>query len=204
MAKDRSDGSPQGADCESASVKLLVNVSPDDNTNPIIGQISDHQHLESQGWSPEKNLEQEDTLVRIARLEKEIFHISNFSFPRQSFKTAFKMVIDKGDGTYSTRVAKLDTAATIDVISEDVVRSIGLHQKDYSGPWVTPIGPSLCPIGMVEFDWHIFGRTKTYTNKFAVLDRKSSREFDVLLSERTIQRIGFYEVNENVWRLGVA
>lgn len=204
MAKDRSNGSPQGADRESASVNLYVNVSPDDNTNPIIGKISDHQHLESQRWSPEKNLEQEGTLVKIAGLEKEIFHISNFSYPRPSFKTTFKMVIDKGDGTCSTRVAKLDTAATIDVISEDVVRSIGLHQKDYSGPWVTPIGPSLRPIGTVEFDWHILERTKTYTNTFAVLDRQSSSEFDVLLSERTIQRIGFYKVNENVWWLGVA
>lgn len=114
------------------------------------------------------------------------------------------MVIDNGDGCYSRRVAKLDTASKMDVISEDVVISLRLPQKDYSGPWVLPIGPSICPIGQVEFDWHVSGRHKTYTNTFAVLDRKSSKDFDLLLGEETIRKIGFYDVDKRVFVLGIA
>lgn len=107
------------------------------------------------------------------------------------------MVIHKDD-TY-VRIATLDTAAAIDLISEDVVNTIGLHMEEYSGPPVAPIGDLVCPIGTVNFEWHIKGRGKTYRNKFAVLDTKSSKRFDILLSQNTINKVGFFHKNEDVW-----
>ena len=100
----------------------------------------------------------------------------------------------------SVRIAKLDTASDIDVISEMVVTELGMSMESYSGPPCAPLGgPLVHPIGEVELEWHAYQKTKTYTTRFAVLENDHSRYFDGLLGHKTIGKIGFYDRNKNVW-----
>lgn len=117
------------------------------------------------------------------------------------FKTTFRMVIHRADNQVAQRVFKLDTASMVNVISEQVVTSLGLAMKPYDvdGPSIAPLGPPIRPVGEIEIDWHIACREKTYTTKFAVLDNSLTKDFDVLLGVDTIKEIGFYKVNNAVW-----
>ena len=123
------------------------------------------------------------------------------SAQRSEFKTTFKMVIHRGraDGQVSLRIAKLDTAADFDVLSEEVVTSLGMPMDKYTGPSLSPLGPPINPIGEIQLDWHIANREKTYTTRFAVLNNNHSRGFDALFGRETIERVRFYSVNDKVW-----
>lgn len=99
-------------------------------------------------------------------------------------------------------IAKLDTGAKVDVISEDTVKRLEVGMEVYEGPNVRPVGTStIRPIGKVKLLWHVQGRHKTRETTFQVLDKDSTQGFDVLLSEDTIEEVGFYRVNNNVWLL---
>ena len=123
--------------------------------------------------------------------------------PYDDFKTTFRMVIHRGDGQVAQRVGKLDTGSKVNVISKQVVTSLGLPMEPYKGPFIAPIGAPVHPVGETEIDWHVASRGKTYTTKFAVLDDNLTKDFDALLSEDTVKEIGFYKVNNTVWLANV-
>ncbi len=115
------------------------------------------------------------------------------------FKTTFRMAIHLADNLVAQRVGKLDTASKVDVISKQVVTSLGLAMEPYNGPIIAPLGPPIHPVGEIKIDWHVAGRVKTYTTKFAVLDESLTKDFDALLSVDTIKEVGFYKVDNTVW-----
>ncbi|KAL9120489.1 MAG: hypothetical protein Q9187_002953 [Circinaria calcarea] len=117
------------------------------------------------------------------------------------FKSTFKMLIHLPDGQFGTRIGKLDTGLRVDIISQQVMDTLGIKMEPYEGPELTPIGPNIKPLGSIKLDWHIAQRQKTYTTTFAVLDTSSSKAFDILLSENTIKEIGFYINDDSVWFL---
>ena len=116
-----------------------------------------------------------------------------------SWKTQFKMVIHLPNKDSSkTRIAKLDTGSAVNVVSKPVAEALGMNMEPYYGADVVPLGGTMRPLGQLTLDWHVMGKGKTYTTTFLVLE---SEEFDVLLSDETIGRIGFYTVNNEIWYL---
>lgn len=104
-----------------------------------------------------------------------------------------------------TRICKLDTGASVDLMSETVFSSLGMSMDDWDGPPLRPLGDgdSIIPLGKVRVDWHVSQRDKTYTSDFAILEHSLSKQFDVILGEKTIQKVDFYQRNKNVWTLGL-
>lgn len=121
--------------------------------------------------------------------------------PKSKFKTQFKMVIHAPQDSFRTRIAKLDTASDVNVVSQDVVDELGITMNPYSGSKVTPVGEPIMPIGTVSLEWHIATRKKTYNTEFLVFHADLTKSFDMLLSEVEIARIGFYKNNDEVWHL---
>ena len=118
---------------------------------------------------------------------------------RGKWKSSFHMVIHLANGEHALRVARLDTGASVDMISIDVVNSLGLAKERYQGLSLQPIGPLYLPPWQVKFDWHVAKYHKTYTNTFAVLDEKHSADFDILLGRKTVEDVGFYKVDDTVF-----
>ncbi|KAL8684678.1 MAG: hypothetical protein Q9218_008192, partial [Villophora microphyllina] len=117
----------------------------------------------------------------------------------QKFKRQFRMAIHVAKDEIRQRLACLDTGADVNVISVDVVDSLGLRRETYKGPPLMPLGSPVIPEWQVTFDWHVANKGKTYTSTFAVLDGSLSGDFDILLGEEEIRDIGFYKVNNKIW-----
>ena len=115
------------------------------------------------------------------------------------WKDSFKMVIHLANEENAQRVTCLDTGADVNVISINVVNSLGLAKERYNGPALKSIGDTYKPQWQVTFDWHVAKRKKTYTSTFAVLDEDHSGDFDILLGKATVGKYEFYVVNTNVW-----
>lgn len=118
---------------------------------------------------------------------------------RGNWKSSFKMVIHLAKGADAFRLTCLDTGANVNVISIDVVNSLALAKERYQGPRLKPINGIYLPQWQVTFDWHVAKFPKTYTSTFAVLDEEHSADFDILLGEKTIGIVGFYDVNPKIW-----
>ncbi|KAL8635630.1 MAG: hypothetical protein Q9226_009336 [Calogaya cf. arnoldii] len=118
--------------------------------------------------------------------------------PQRWFERVFYMVF-LGMGKNEVRVTCLDTCADIDVISHQVVKDLGLQTEEYTGGIVRPLGSTYHPEGQVTLSWHVSGFPKTYTTTFVVFNEQYSKDFDILLGRFTIQRIGFYQKDPNVW-----
>lgn len=116
------------------------------------------------------------------------------------WKTQFYMMIHvPGGDSLKMCLCKLDTGSSVDALSEQVVKDLGVPMRPYLGPKVTPLGDPIQPIGQLTLHWNVRKRDKTYKTDFVVLDDHSSRGFDALLSDKEIGRIGFYTVNDTVW-----
>lgn len=117
------------------------------------------------------------------------------------FKTHFYMMIHLSAGEVKMYICKNDSASSVNILSRQVVKSLGMTMESYDvdGPAVAPMGPLIQPIGKITLDWHVLGKTKTYTTEFIVLDDDATRGFDALLSADTIREIGFYFINDEVW-----
>ncbi|KAL8851885.1 MAG: hypothetical protein Q9221_003208 [Calogaya cf. arnoldii] len=120
------------------------------------------------------------------------------SSSRDTVERVFYMVIP-GMERNEVRVTCLDTGADIDVISHQVVEDLGLQTEEYTGGIIRPLGSTYQPEGQVTLSWHVSGFSKTYTTTFVVFNEKYSKDFDILLGRFTIQKIGFYKKDTNVW-----
>ena len=102
------------------------------------------------------------------------------------------------------RVAKLDTGAKVNLISQRVVKECRLTTENYDGQGLQPLGPTaIDPIGLTTFEWHVCQRQRTYRTTFAILKDDDCGDFDIILSEKAIGEIGFYMVNHEVFWLGL-
>ncbi|KAL8799912.1 MAG: hypothetical protein Q9182_005531 [Xanthomendoza sp. 2 TL-2023] len=126
-------------------------------------------------------------------------HDVNYVAPERRWKTKFLMVIHLENGNTKMRVTGLDTGADTNIISIDVVDSLGLRKERYQGPQIRSMGGTYTPQWEVTFDWHVAQRQKTYTSKFAVFDEERSDDFDLLLGRMAIEACKFYVVNDKVW-----
>ncbi|KAI4092720.1 MAG: hypothetical protein LQ339_007855 [Xanthoria mediterranea] len=115
------------------------------------------------------------------------------------WKVTFKMAIHLATGEDAFRLTYVDTGSSVNIISIDVVESLGLAKEPYQGPRLKPSGGSYLPQWQVTFNWNVVKRSKTYTTTFAVLDKEHSADFDILLGRETIEENKFYMVNEDVW-----
>ncbi|KAL8829367.1 MAG: hypothetical protein Q9191_002054 [Dirinaria sp. TL-2023a] len=119
---------------------------------------------------------------------------------KPKLETYFYIMFHKQPSGADQYVAKLDTASEVNVISEDVVDHLQVELKSYKGARICPLGEkSIQPKGEVTLRWHVKDKTKTYTDTFAVLDKSLSTEFDVLLCDKTIDDVGFFIKNHDVW-----
>ncbi|KAL8992246.1 MAG: hypothetical protein Q9169_007252 [Polycauliona sp. 2 TL-2023] len=118
---------------------------------------------------------------------------------RRPWKRTFLMVIHLPKDKHAMRVTCLDTGADVDVISIKVVNSLGLSMEPYQGPRLISISGTYKPQWQVTVDWHVAERTKTYTSTLAVLDEHHSKDFDVLLGQKSVDEIGFYQINDKIW-----
>lgn len=121
--------------------------------------------------------------------------------PRESLRTIVMMVIHKLDGQTLNRVAKLDTGAEENIISQQVVDKLGLVVHEYTGGPLQSVGSSIFPKGRVSFEWHVARKTKTYNTSFAVLPTSLCDHFDILLSAEEIEKIGFFKVDNTIFFL---
>lgn len=121
------------------------------------------------------------------------------SGPNVNWKTVLYMIIHLPDGRKKMNLAKLDTAAAINILNVEILERLELPMEEYHGGDISPLGDPIRPLGQVTLDWHIKAMSKVYTTTFAVLDSQATRGFDALLGCRTIGEIGFYTVNESVW-----
>lgn len=100
------------------------------------------------------------------------------------------------------RMACLDTASDVDVISQQVVETLELETESYSGGAIKPLGPitnSYNPERQVTLDWHVVSFFKTYRTTFVVFNEEHSDEFDILLGRDTIKKVKFYKKNHGIW-----
>lgn len=119
--------------------------------------------------------------------------------------STFKICLNTSDEQCATRICKLDTGASVDLMSEAVFSSLGMSMDDWDGPPLRPFGKgdSIIPLGKVKVDWHVSQRRKTYTSDFAIFEHSLSNQFDGILGEETIEKVDFYQRNKNVWTLGL-
>lgn len=117
----------------------------------------------------------------------------------KDWRTQFYMLIHLPNGDIKMYICKNDTASKVNILSRQVVKSLGMEMEPYNGPPVAPMSALIQPIGKITLDWHVLDRTKTYTTEFIVLDDKATSGFDALLSEDTVGEIGFYFINNAVW-----
>lgn len=87
-------------------------------------------------------------------------------------------------------------------MSQKVFSALNMKMDAYEGPPIRGLKESIKPLGQVKVDWYVIGKTKTYTDDFVVLDDSLTKSFDILLGDPTIERVGFYKRDENVWILG--
>ncbi|KAL9046863.1 MAG: hypothetical protein Q9214_000412 [Letrouitia sp. 1 TL-2023] len=114
-----------------------------------------------------------------------------------------KMAIHRHGKTF-IRIGKLDTAAEANIISQQVVEDLGLQPEAYKGEEsLSSIGGSVQPLGVLNLDWNVMGKSKTYTDEFYVISKEQSKAFDILISEETIKSIGFFKKDVEVWCLGL-
>ena len=165
------------------------------SSQPIDGQGEAYRDVDS--------FEFERTLPPEAE-EPRTFQDAAYRAPPTQFKTTFKMVLHTPDGRSGTRIGKLDTGSSVDLISQKVMETLCIKMEPYRGPDLTPIGPNIKPLGSIKLDWHVAKRKKTYTTTFVVLNASLTEGFDILLSEDTIKEVGFYKVDDSVFFLQVA
>ena len=109
------------------------------------------------------------------------------------------MVLHLAENKFAQRLAVLDTAADVDVTTMQTVESLGLDKERYEGG---PIGAGIFaskPQWQTTLDWHGLGFNKSYTSTFVILEEAHSGDFDILIGKPTIGRVGFYQVNADVW-----
>ena len=182
---------------------------PLQNSNSIPLQSSDSIPLQS---SDTFNITQVSGLGRIPETENEnplglhattVIEIdqqdeADQSQPMNPLKNIVRMVIHTDEGKTAIRLGKLDTGASVNIIR--VVDQLGMTIKPYSGNDLSSLGSiSIRPSGKVDVEWHSLSKTKTYHSEFLVLDTNLSRDFDVLLSAKTIQDVGFYRLGDQIW-----
>lgn len=118
----------------------------------------------------------------------------------KDWRTQFYMMVHIPGGAIKTYICKIDTASKVNVLSQQVVTSLGMTMEPYYGGRVAPLGGGLIqPMGRLTLDWHVRGKNKTYETDFVVLDDDSTKDLDALLSEDTVGEIGFYLINDAVW-----
>ena len=119
----------------------------------------------------------------------------------REWKSIVYMVFHLPTGNVKMAPAKLDTASSVDLISEDTVNRFGMDWDKCECEELFPVGPPFKPIGKLTLPWNVLNKTKTRVTTFLVLDKKTSQMFDILLSEQTIREVGFYRVDSTVWLL---
>lgn len=129
-------------------------------------------------------------------------HNSTQMKDRKPHSTCMICLQKPNDETLITRIAKLDTGSDVNIMSQKVFSALKMNMDAYEGPPIRGLKEGIKPLGQVKVDWHVSQKTKTYTDEFVVLDDSSTKSFDILLGDPTIERVSFYKRNENVWILG--
>lgn len=120
--------------------------------------------------------------------------------PAIPFKSVYRIVVHGPNGRRWIQAAKLDSGSPQDLISRDLISSIGFQVKAYEGLPLQGLGPPFRPTDQVTIEWHVSkskSQTK-YKTTFAVLD-DCPDDWDILLSEPTIRKAEFYIEDPKLW-----
>ena len=120
--------------------------------------------------------------------------------PADEYESTFKLIIHQNED-FKMRLGKLDTGATVNVVSNAVVSALNMQTELYDGPPIDPLGEPFTPERKIKIDWHVDKFPKTYTTEFLVIPNEISKDFDILLSDSTIKEIGFFKRNDKVFWL---
>ncbi|KAL8729541.1 MAG: hypothetical protein Q9181_004964 [Wetmoreana brouardii] len=142
--------------------------------------------------------------IRIIEMRTKLLAVSldSSTRPTGSLPTTCLMVIRRPDEQGIIQApAKLDTAASKNLITRQFASSLGLEVGPYYGARLRPIGPLFRPGGLVSFNWRVSGKQTNYTTTFAVLEDHDCQglDFDILLCEDEIKKINFYLRNTAVF-----
>ena len=114
--------------------------------------------------------------------------------PKRRLMRTVNIVIHLANGDHAMRVASLDTGTDLNLISSDIVNSLGLEKEPKQEHLYKPVGGSYIPHWQVRFDWHVAKHRKMYTSTFEVLDGAHSGKFDILLGRGIINEARFLQV----------
>lgn len=118
----------------------------------------------------------------------------------RTFKRTLHMVVHLLNGGHAMRVGCLDTMSDLNLISHQVVESLGLEKAEYKGHALKSLVGRYQPRWQVTFDWHVAGFLKTYPSMtFVVVDDEHSGDFDVIIGHIAIGSCGFYIVDNKVF-----
>ncbi|MCJ1251013.1 hypothetical protein MMC30_008244, partial [Trapelia coarctata] len=132
--------------------------------------------------------------------------------PRRSLDTILGISLRAQNGQQLSRLAKLDTGSTVDLLDRATVSELGLALLPYGGPPLQPLcssetGVVIFPEGQVEVEWSavnsqgVVQRPKTYKTTFLVLNMP---EADCLLGKGTIGKYGLLERGLHILLVGHA
>ncbi|KAL8717932.1 MAG: hypothetical protein Q9225_004880 [Loekoesia sp. 1 TL-2023] len=120
--------------------------------------------------------------------------------PAIPFKSVYRIAIHGPNGGKRIQPAELDSGSSHDLISRDLVSSIGYQVEAYKGDTPRGFGPPFRPTDQVTIEWHISkskSRTKHKTT-FAVVD-DCPGNWDILLSKSTIRNAEFFIEDPKLW-----
>ena len=120
-------------------------------------------------------------------------------FQQEDYTTTFTIVIDKPDRAVSQKVAKIDTGAGTNLISQRTVAALGLDFQQYRGPRLKALGSVIQPIGTIKLIWHACQKPRKYGTTFAVIDDKLSRDFEILLGDEENAKRGFLKPDRSLF-----
>lgn len=125
--------------------------------------------------------------------------IRKYARSSTEWRTNLYMMVYVPGGDIKMYICKIDTASKINVLSQQVVKSLEMKMETYYDECVTSISSLIQPIGRLMLDWHVKDKKKTYSTDFVVLNDDDTRGFDVWLSENTAEEIGFHFIDDTVW-----
>lgn len=115
-----------------------------------------------------------------------------------SLEVAVNLVLHDDHGKVIRRRGMMDTGASVNVISCEVVQRLGKEMDPWEGDGLISVNGYTLPKGQITLDWHVYEFGKTYTSSFAVLDADQIPDFDVLLGIKTIGDYRLLLRNKNV------
>ncbi|KAI9763623.1 MAG: hypothetical protein M1839_006371 [Geoglossum umbratile] len=113
-----------------------------------------------------------------------------------SFIRNIDLHVANGDVFKESRRAKLDTGASMSIMSEEVRKDLGYKLEPYDKPFKPFNAGLITPLGVVrDVEWNFAGGLRTYVEDFYVFD---TDEFDTLIGKHNLNDVLKYKSEERL------